>query len=151
MEQLKQIFSSRTFSSVLKLGVLLLGVIIVGAMFLGGESYTTAANRFMSSLAKGDVDELTKVSYIPDLSSEEIHKKWEESVRESEHYRFAWKSVADAQDSETKASVKLLVVRNAFGKSGYDENFGLSLVKVKGKWLVDVRSISRKMYPWLPR
>jgi hypothetical protein len=116
------------------------------------ESLNTVASRFMSALSTGDVNALTENSYVGTESKDEIRKQWDYAVNDvAKYYRFTWRITGSMQQSEDSGAVRLSVAKNADSPGAYEENFALPVIKVNGKWLVDVRNISRDMYPALPR
>jgi hypothetical protein len=137
-----------------------IGLLIVVACFailslvfvFSQESLNTVASRFMSALSTGDVNALTESSYMGTESKEEVRKQWDYAVNDvAKYYRFTWRITGAMQQSEESGAVRLSVAKNADGPGAYEENFALPLIKVNGKWLIDVRNISRDMYPALPR
>lgn len=136
--------------------VTILGVVaaavVVGLFFVRVESPSVVASKFMSALAKGDVDGLTKWSYS-DRDTAELKKQWEYSVNVAgPFYIFAWQIRGDQIADDNHASVRLEVVRDADKPDAYPENFALPMVRVKDTgWRVDIRNVSRQMYPALPR
>jgi len=130
------------------------GVIVVAVLlFMGRESLNSVGGRFMSALAKGDVDALTKMSYMGDKTPAEIHKKWEFAVNDAaKYYRFGWRISATSEpEPNVSGTVRLQVERNLGSGGSYEENFQLPMVMKNGGWKVDVGGISREMYPALPR
>jgi hypothetical protein len=140
-----------------RVNIVLLGAIAIAALLafvllFSRESVTAAGSRFMSALAKGDIDTLTDMTYLADESPEEIRRQWEFSAGDvSKHYMFAWKVLWGREADDNTASVRVEVMRNANSAASYGEPFELPLIKVDGKWKVDVANISRDMYPALPR
>ncbi|RYG49573.1 hypothetical protein EON79_00825 [bacterium] len=135
----------------LAIGAVACILLIVAVFALGKQSPTEVGVQFMSALAKGDAATLTDLTYMGDTPKEEVRKQWDFATQEaSKYYTFIWKVSGFSQPIETEASIKLQVNRNAEA-GGYEENFQLPLIKKDGKWLVDVRAISRDMYPALPR
>jgi len=131
---------------------LIVVIVAVGILFFGRESLTTVGGRFMGALAKGDVDTLTKMTYLGNKSQEDIRKQWDFACNKAaKYYNFRWKIVAAGQADEKSGSVRMQVVRSADNPSSYEENFQLPLIKVGDEWKVDVKGISREMYPALPR
>ncbi len=126
-------------------------VILVAMLFLGSESPSAAANKFMSALARRDVNTLTRYTYLGEAGKDEIQKKWEASTEIARYYRFSWQILGELQADEKTASVRMNVWRNVDSPSPYEDRYDLALIKVSGRWLVDVRGISREMYPALPR
>lgn len=131
----------------------LLGVaIVLSLFFIKTDSPGQTAQKFMSALAMGDSKTLAQLSYMDGVPESEIEKKWEYTTQVAgKYYHFVWQIISESQASSDTASIKLDVVRNADSDSAYAERFGIPLVHQNGKWLVDVRSMSREMYPSLPR
>ncbi|AIE86150.1 hypothetical protein [Fimbriimonas ginsengisoli] len=126
--------------------------IVIAVFFFGRESLTTVGARFMNALAHGDVDTLTKMSYVGNKPPEEMRKDWEFAVNTAgKYYNFSWKITSSAQADATNASIRLQVIRNLTNPGSYEENYQLPLIKVGDEWKVDVRGINREMYPALPR
>jgi len=130
----------------------LASLVVVAALFaFGRDSAGDAAHDFMSALAKGDVDKLTELSYYPGASKDELKKKWDFTVHKAgKYYRFLGRIVNVTQTDNENAAAVMQITRNADG-GGYEEKFQLPLVKEGDEWKVDVRAISRSMYPGLPR
>jgi hypothetical protein len=131
----------------------LMGVLaIIVLLTMSKENPETVASKFLSALAIGDDEKLTELSYYPNGSKDELKRQWQFATKvAAKNYMFFWKikftTVADADT----ASVALEYTRNSLSPASYGENFQLPMVRDKGRWLVDVRSISREMYPALPR
>lgn len=125
---------------------------IVVLMFFSREAPESVASKFMSALAMGDSERLTELSYFPNQSKEELKKQWDFSTKVAgKNYLFVWKIKYAKQADDKTASVALDFTRNAASSMSYPENFQLPLVNDNGRWLVDVRSLSREMYPAMPR
>lgn len=108
----------------------------------------------MTALAKGDVDTLTKMTYLgANTSEDQIRKEWNFACNTAgKHYVFMWRITSSMeQDPGKVGSVQMQVTRNANTPGSYEEGFQLPMLKVNGQWKVDVRGISRQMYPALPR
>jgi len=133
--------------------VCLVGVVLFGAVFLlGRESLSVVGGRFMDALARGDVDTLTKMTYLGNETQEDIHKQWEFTCNTAgRYYNFFYHITAASQADPKSGSVQMQVTRDAANPGAYEENFQLPMVKVGDEWKVDVRGISREMYPSLPR
>ena len=138
--------------NIVGLGVAACAGALVIVFLSSQESLTTVASRFMSALSTGDVNTLTENSFLGSQSKEDIRKQWDYAVNGvSKYYRFTWRVTGSLKQSEDTGAVRLSVAKNADGAGAYEENFALPLIKREGKWLVDVRNISRDMYPALPR
>jgi hypothetical protein len=127
-------------------------IIVIFIMMFGQESLTSVGARFMSALAKGDVETLTKMSVLGNTSQDQLQKEWDFAVHTAgRHYAFKWRITSSMQQTPTAGAVMMQISRNAASPGTYDEGFQLPLQKVNGVWKVDVRGISREMYPDLPR
>lgn len=136
--------------------VLIIGIVVVAMLayviLMTRESVTTVGTRFMSSLAKGDVNTLTEMTFLEGRDKEDVRKQWDFSVNQvGKHYRFAWRIVSAREIGSDSAAVRLQVVRDLESSAAYEENFQLPLRKENGAWKVDVSNISRDMFPALPR
>ena len=134
---------------------LFLGVIValVGLgvlLFMGQKSPAEAGSKFMDALARGDVDALTKTSYAPGKTEQELRDDWKLTTEVGKHYLFRWKVTSSSVTNDQQAVVRLSVERN-FGPGSYEENYGLPLAMKDGEWKVDASGISRELYPALPR
>lgn len=126
-------------------------ILIAGLFFSARESATTVASRFMSALAKQDLDEIVKTSFIGTRTPEETRTAWKKTFEFSKHYLFEWGISGASQPDDKNATVKLQVKGNADSAASYEEKFDIALRKVNDKWMVDVRAISHDMYPALPK
>lgn len=127
-------------------------ILIVVILSFAKESPQTAANRFMYALAKGDVKQLTAMTYAEGKSPQEIEEAWDFTINKAApYYRFVFKYESAVQSDPNSASVKYMVVGNADSPSSYEEKREVPLVMKDGKWLVDVRGMDRRMFPALPR
>ncbi|MGV3614878.1 MAG: hypothetical protein ACO1SV_06045 [Fimbriimonas sp.] len=127
-------------------------VLIAGLLFLSRESLNSVGGRFMSALAKGDVDTLTEMSYLGKRSPEEIRKMWTFSTKTAgKYYNFRYRITSARQADQKSGTVTMMFVRDADSPSSYEEKRELPLVKVGEDWKVDVANITRDIYPGLPR
>jgi hypothetical protein len=135
--------------------VAIIGMIIASFAFAKEDAAAVGA-QFMDALARHDVDKLTELSLIEktDPAGIEEEKKllrsqWDFSVNTAgKHYPFFWKITNATTATENHSTVVVQI--NKGGPNGYDEKYELSLEKSGGKWKVDVRSISKTMFPALP-
>lgn len=126
-------------------------VMILFIAFSGGESASSVSARFMGALAKGDYKTLAKLSYIPDRSQQELEEKWKFTTEVGKHYLFLYRLGATLEQGPRTATTNLSVTRNAMTGGSFEENFPIPLTRQEGKWKVEVRGLSRKLYPSLPR
>lgn len=118
---------------------------------LTGDSPGQGAARFMDALARGDVDAVTENSFIDGMDQETLRERWDYTLNvAAPHYRFAWRIINTSNQGPDTASVRLEYVRNLTPGS-FEEYFELPMVRRDNRWLVDVRGISREMFPSLPR
>lgn len=141
--------AGRAFLSVLVVAVIL----AAGAVFffMAGSSPSSVANDFMVALAHGDVKQLGELSYIEGDSPQQLEDAWKVTLDRGKYYRFFWRVKNSVQPTPDQATVTMDFQRNADQSSSYPEDYALNLVRVGGKWKVDVRQISRTMFPGLPR
>lgn len=134
--------------------VTLLGIVVamVVLIFLGGQSPTAAAKEFMIALSSRDIDKLAEMSYFdPPRPIEDIKAAWKRTTDYGKYYKFAWIVKHSKSPQTDRASVTMDLTKDSNKPTAYSEAFPIELVKVAGKWKVDVKSLSRPMYPALPR
>jgi len=133
----------------------IVGVVFVVAaavfFFFGAESPAAAANEFMAALAKADVKKLAQVGLLEGVDAQKAEAIWRQTLDRSEYFRFQWRVKNTTQPTDDTASVVMDYIKNADSPSAYPENYSLPMMKIDGKWKVDVRRIPRDMYPDLPR
>jgi predicted outer membrane protein len=124
---------------------------VVALFMLAGDSPSGVAGRFLSALAKGDTKTLAELSYMEGLSQSEIESKWKATHDSSKYWVFAY-AIKDVKEQDANnATVNLDWVKDIAGVSPEEGKAELPMVKREGKWLVDVRAISRNLYPFLPQ
>jgi hypothetical protein len=127
-------------------------LLVVALLAFSRESIATIGGRFMTALEAGDVDTLTKMSYLGNESQADMRRQWEFSVNTAgKYYLFSYRIVASRQMDASNASVTMQVLRESNKEGSYEEKFELPLVKVDNDWKVDVKGVSRELYPALPR
>lgn len=133
--------------------IVAIALIGMGTYFfvMAGASPASVANDFMIALAKGDAKGLAKLGYMAGMTPEQEEKIWAQTIERGEYYRFGWHIKSASEANEEKASVVMDFMKNADLPGGYPEDFQLPMVKVDGKWKVDVHGIPRELYPALPR
>jgi hypothetical protein len=137
--------------SPLFLAVLLGVAVVLGILFFGQEGPAAAATRFMNALARGDAKALADNSVVSGKSKSELLADWQFATQyPGKHYLFHWQITSARVVDDKTADVKVQVERN-YSPSSYEENYGIPLTKVDGKWIVDAGGISREMYPGIPR
>lgn len=133
----------------------LLGIVAIVALasllFITRESLGSIGGRFMTALAKGDVEQLTKLSYIEGRSPDQLREAWRRATEAGKHYMFHWRISDSIQPSDDTGSVIVMVERNVDTMMSYEEKFQLPMVRVNGEWKVRANTIPRGMYPALPR
>lgn len=137
-------------SLVVILGVVALLACVVVVLISGRESLGSVGARFMEALSKGDVNTLTDMTYAGVESQDQIRGQWTEAVGVSKYYNFTWKVLGADQSDPKSGAVRLSVVRDATNPGGYEQNYQLPLVRVGNEWKVDIRDVSRELYPDLP-
>lgn len=124
---------------------------VVGLFLLAGESPTGVGTKFLTALANGNAKTLAELSYMEGETPAEMEEAWKKTYEASKYWLFAYKVMGSTEQDANTASIRLEWVKNIANPSAYGEKFELPMVKVDGKWKVDVRAISRAMYPNLPR
>lgn len=138
--------------NLLVVAVLVMGLFIVGIFFMGRESMSSTCGKFLAALAAGDVDTLTKYSYLGETPPEKMKESWTFTVKEAApHYRFMYRIDNSREQGADSGAVSVRWWKNALTGSSYDEAFDIPMIKKDGQWKVDVRGMSREMYPGLPR
>lgn len=128
-----------------------IGAVIVIVLFMiSGQTAQGQTAKFFEALAQSDAKGLAATSFVEGRTQEEIEKEWEEVLERSKYYRFAWFVKSSVQHSPDKATVRLGVTTNYY-PGAYDENYQVDVVKINGEWRVHLPTISREMYPFLPR
>lgn len=141
--------SGRT-SIVIVVVVALIAAIVI-LFLMAGESPSGVAGRFLIALAKGDSKTLAELSHMDGLSQPEIEQKWKDTKEVTKYWAFNY-SIRDTKELDpTTATVALGWYKDATSPNTYEEKYELPMIKKDGKWKIDVRGISREMYPALPR
>lgn len=128
-------------------------VAIVLLAVLAPESPMTVATKFMNGLVSQDAEVLAQTTVLHGASDEQRLAAWKETVNTTRYYRFVWRPVSDMIQSDTTASVKIMMTRNADSDASYEAVFDIPLKREdpRGRWKVDASSLSREFYPFLPR
>jgi hypothetical protein len=124
---------------------------VVVLFLFAGESPTGVAGKFLVALAKGNTKELAELSYMEGLTEAQIEQKWKQTHAAAKFWPFAFQLKEANMLDDSNATVRLDWVKNTSSPSAFGEKYELPMVKRDGKWKVDVRGISRDMYPALPR
>ncbi len=132
------------------MSVCVIGIVaLVFLILFNGNSPTEAANQFLSALAAGNDKELMALSWY-DGDRSKLQKEWDFATQVAgKYYSFTWSPIT-AKRSGDSANVEINITKNARKFGSYQEQTAIPLVRKDGKWLVDVKSIDRKMYPDLP-
>lgn len=130
----------------------LVSVALVAALFFfSRESPGSAGGKFMDALVRGDAKSLAEVSYLRGENRDRIEQEWNRSLAVSRYYNFAWEITAHKALGPDRAAVMMEVVRNAASQAAFPETYQIELVRIGGRWLVDVPKLPRSLYPFLPR
>lgn len=126
-------------------GILALGALL--AFSSSSESPETATVKFMDALARNDAKTLASVTFLDDVSQEDLEKRWAKSCDYNEFYQFRWsiKSAQAVTDKTASATITML----ALGSNETD--YKIPLAKRDGKWLVDLAVVDRNFFPSLPK
>jgi hypothetical protein len=129
------------------LGLILIPII----MFMLGQSPQSAANDFMAALAKGNVDKLTEMSYLPD-PERPLKEQWKETFDlYAKDYVYGWEMGSTQKMGSDRAVVKVTIVEFRGPEMHENDTVNLPLVKKDGEWKVDIRDLTRTFFPGLPR
>lgn len=142
--------------NLLTLGAIVMVAMIGGSFFLAKEDPSNVGSQFMDALARHDVDRLTALSYVGkddpaavEAEKKRFHEAWDFCVNTAgQHFLFTWKISNSTIATDNHASVTVMVTKA--GPAAYEEKYELPMEKENGKWVVDVGSISREMFPGLP-
>lgn len=130
---------------------MVLGVIAVVVMFFfAGESASSAGTRFMSALKARDAKTLADMSMVEGMSHDQVEAAWKKCLDDTTYYNFLYSIRGADTPKEGEALVRLGVTRNP-GFASYEENFTLKMVRKPDGWKVDVTTINRDFYPFMPR
>lgn len=139
----------------LNIGAIFGGIIVIMVaviLIFSQESPKAAGTRFMDAMARGDVKTISSLSVLGKDDQPTIEKKWDRALNfVGKHYGFTWMITAESKASETSAAVRMQVERNIQDPSFYEEKFELPMIKVNGKWKVDVGNLDRRIFPGLPQ
>ena len=141
---------SGRISTVLLLVIVALAALVGVIFFFRGENYMQSATQFMDALSRGDTAKLSELSHIDGNDKAQIKEKWDKTFRFGKHFKFIW-TVKSGRETGADSAVVTLTYWRSPDLGGYDEKFEVPLIKKDGKWLVEVRGLSRQMFPALPR
>jgi hypothetical protein len=127
-------------------------LVLLAAFFFGGDTPEAGTSRFMTALAKGDVDGIMASTAWEADQEQDLREQWTFATQEAApYYRFKYELSHKQIPTKGRATVIMKVWRNFEVRSIYDENYSIQLIERDGKWLVEADSIPRSMYPALPR
>jgi hypothetical protein len=136
---------------ILAIIAVLIGVSVMYAT-TSGDSPESAGSKFMSALAKGDVDQLTDLSYVVNATPADIHQKWDFACHTAgPYYHFKWRANGAIIADQDTAALKIWYTKDANARGSYEDTFELPLIRVNGHWKVDVSSMDHSIYPAMPR
>jgi hypothetical protein len=150
-----------TISTSLLVGSLVLVIVIAVYVFIAAWRQDTpekAAHRFLLALAKKDLDTLMELSYW-EGSPEDLRQQWDFCVNKAaKHYVFMWRLLSTRKVSEDRAAVRVSILefrasraQGAYGTELQPGGMEMPLVRVDGRWKVDLMSLTRRFFPFLPR
>ena len=127
-------------------------VAILALAFLAGPSAGSTAGDFLRALQAGNVDRLTELSNVPKGEEAKLRKQWEFCIHAATpYYNFLWRSSFTKKITDEAEVVHIKLFKNADKPGSYDEDFEIPMVKVDGRWKVDIYRLTSKLYPALPR
>lgn len=158
---MKKQTAGRTFSTLLLFGSLGLVLVIGAYVFIAiwrQDTPEKAVNRFLIALAKKDIDTLMELSYW-EGSPDDLRQQWDYCVNKgAKHYVFLWKLITTRRVSDDRAAVRVSILefrasraQGAYGTEVQPEGVEVPLVRIGGRWKVDLMSLTRRFFPFLPR
>jgi len=143
------------FSGKVSVTLIIVVAFVVGLVVMslsGGKSPTIAGGKFMRALDAGDAEELTDLSYAPGVPRQELLEQWKYATEVvAPYYVFTYEIKGESKPTKGEAIVWMMVTKNAASGAAYPERFELLLHDTEDGWKVDVFSLSRDLYPGLPR
>lgn len=126
---------------------------LAGMLFFlqGRETPGVRVQKFLTGLAKGNVDEVMAVSKFGDQPDETVRKKWEVCLHRSEYFRFYWKILETFNPSPDEAIVAINIYTGAAANEATEKRYQIPMIKDNGEWFVDAQSLNRDIFPALPR
>ena len=142
--------SGRASPVLIVIVLFVVGLIVVA--LTAAESASTVTGRFMAALAVGDAETLTDLSYLEDYSREDMLEKWKYTTGVvGPYFAFQYEIKGESHPSEDQAIVWMMYTPNKGMQGSYPARFEIELHMTDDGWKVDVFTISRAMYPGLPR
>ncbi|MCH8273755.1 MAG: hypothetical protein IH851_03110 [Armatimonadetes bacterium] len=139
-----------------------LGLLVAVALMIltfRGDTPEAAAEAFMQALAAKDVDALVELSYLEEPIAP-LDEQWDFCVNDAgKNHVFMWEWIGSLRWlGEDRAAVKVIMMefRVAFpnpvlGTQPEPDGVEIPLVLHEGKWKVDLGSLTRRLFPALPR
>jgi hypothetical protein len=130
----------------------------VGVIFLLGISLFSAtgpeanAKAFMSALAAGDAETLTRLSSSKGMRPETLLDQWKFTTgTAAKYFSFRWSFDAITSERDDTATVKFSILHFVGQYGSQTDKFELPMVREDGQWKVAVNQLSRNLFPGLPR
>lgn len=132
---------------------ILCAVLLLGAVFLlqGQDSPAGAVNRFLTAIGNADVDGILANSTFGGEPDDVVRKKWEATLHRTEYFRFSWRIKRTVLPTDDEAVVGVEVFKNFGLPNVTQETVQVEVTKENGGWKVDAKSLSRDLFPALPR
>jgi hypothetical protein len=131
--------------------LVVVAVAAVAIFLLAGESPSGVASKFLIALARKDAKEVAALSYMGPIDEAEKVKRWQKTLEATKYWRFNYAITDTSQQDANNATVRMKWIKAADQGGAFEEKYELPMVKKDGNWKVDVRAISREMYPSLPQ
>ena len=129
-----------------------IAAIVVFVLVSSEESPETVGSNFLRALAKGDLDTLTKLSYMDKTSDADIHKKWDYTINTAgPYFRFIYRVKGSSRVSSDSGAVIVSWTKDVQNPTAYAIDYEIPMLKIDHHWKVDVRSLNRDMFPGLPQ
>lgn len=134
------------------LGVVgMIGMIGVLVFTRGGTTPAQRVHEFFAALDRGDINTILATSTFGDVPEEELRKKWQQTIDRAEYYIFAMQIKDTSFATPDEATVAVDMYQNAANPNVASKRFQIPVNKVNGEWKVDAQSLTRAVYPALPR
>jgi hypothetical protein len=147
----------------MKLILAIVGVAVVVFAFLftlKQNSPEAAAAEFLNALTKRDPQAAARLSYLEN-PSKPLSEQWDYAFNKAgKHFLFLVSEVGRVQrHSDDRATLSVSYYEFTGPADGGDlpvnassnETYELPMIKVDGQWKVDLASLTRRFYPYLPK
>lgn len=143
------------------IGIILVTVAVLALLFtLQQSSPEAAAAEFLKALTNRDTQAAARLSHLEN-PTKPLAEQWDYAFNKAgKHFLFLVSEVGRVQrHSEDRATISVSYYEFTGPADGGDlpvnassnETYELPMIKVDGQWKVDLSSLTRRFYPYLPR